>query len=67
MQIYKFNRIKLNFKTLLEMNSTREKLMGLNLTKGIRSTNKVSVIGTGKVGMACAFSLICQVIFLVYI
>ena len=44
------------------MSSTKEKLMGLNIIQDQGSISKVSVIGTGQVGMACAFALICQVI-----
>ena len=36
--------------------------MGLNIIQDQGSISKVSVIGTGQVGMACAFALICQVI-----
>ena len=43
------------------MSSTKEKLMGLNTIQDHGSTNKISVIGIGQVGMACAFSIICQV------
>jgi len=34
--------------------------MGLNVVEDSSSTNKVSVLGVGQVGMACAFALICQ-------
>ncbi len=41
--------------------------MGLNVIEDSSSTNKVSVLGVGQVGMACAFALICQVNFQKYI
>jgi L-lactate dehydrogenase len=43
------------------MATTREKLLSLNV--GVESTiptNKVSVVGVGQVGMACAFSMLVQ-------
>lgn len=43
------------------MSSTREKLFGINhLIREELPTNKVSVIGVGQVGMACAFSCLVQ-------
>lgn len=43
------------------MTSTKEKLMGTEIIEDDGSTNKISIIGAGQVGMACAFALICQV------
>jgi hypothetical protein len=44
------------------MASTREKLMSLHLPVSERPASKVSVVGVGQVGMACAFSMLVQVI-----
>ena len=43
------------------MSSTKEKLMGMNIVQDSTSTSKISIVGIGQVGLACAFSLICQV------
>jgi hypothetical protein len=43
------------------MASTKEKLLSLHNNKEERTTNKVSVVGVGQVGMACAFSMLTQV------
>jgi len=40
------------------MASTKEKLLGLNISELERSKNKVSIVGVGQVGMACAFSIL---------
>ena len=42
------------------MASTREKLMSLHLPETSKTTSKVSVVGVGQVGMACAFSMLVQ-------
>jgi hypothetical protein len=44
------------------MLSTKENLLGLNTIQDITSTNKISIVGTGQVGMACAYALMCEVI-----
>jgi hypothetical protein len=45
------------------MASTREKLMSLHLQVTEKPASKISVVGVGQVGMACAFSLLVQVNF----
>ena len=45
-----------------KLSSTKEKLLHLNVIQNEIPTNKVSVVGVGQVGMACAFSLLVQVI-----
>lgn len=42
------------------MATTREKLMSLHLVETEKSTNKITVVGVGQVGMACAFSMLVQ-------
>ena len=43
------------------MASTKEKLMSMHVDKDDSASSKVSVVGVGQVGMACAFSLLVQV------
>lgn len=42
------------------MTSTKEKLMSMNVLNENGATNKVTIIGVGQVGMACAFSMLCH-------
>lgn len=42
------------------MLSTKEKLLGLKIIESKTTTNKVSIVGVGQVGMACAFSILNQ-------
>jgi len=42
------------------MSSTKEKLLTMNVVPKDIPTNKVSVVGVGQVGMACAFSMLVQ-------
>jgi len=42
------------------MASTKEKLLGLGVAGSEKTSNKVSVVGVGQVGMACAFSMLCE-------
>lgn len=42
------------------MTTTKEKLLGLKVLDEEVATSKVSVIGVGQVGMACAFSMLVQ-------
>ncbi len=42
------------------MLSTKEKLLGLHNFEPRITKNKVSIIGVGQVGMACAFSILNQ-------
>jgi NADPH-dependent glutamate synthase beta subunit-like oxidoreductase len=44
------------------MASTKEKLLSLHIEETQKTANKVSVVGVGQVGMACAFSMLVQVI-----
>jgi predicted CoA-binding protein len=39
------------------MTSTKEKLLGLEIPETRQSSHKVSIIGVGQVGMACAYSI----------
>ena len=43
------------------MSSTREKLLGLEIPQTRINSNKVSIIGVGQVGMACAYAIMNQV------
>ncbi len=46
------------------MLSTTQKLLGLmSVNEEDKSKNKVSIIGVGQVGMACAFSILTHVRF----
>lgn len=49
------------------MATTREKLLSLHLSEPEATSNKVSVVGVGQVGMACAFSMLLHVISLYFI
>ncbi len=42
------------------MATVRDKLMGSNIIGDDLPTSKVSIIGVGQVGMACAYALCCQ-------
>jgi len=42
------------------MASTKEKLMSIHSALPRQPTNKISVVGVGQVGMACAFSILVQ-------
>lgn len=42
------------------MSSTREKLLGLEIPQTRINSNKVSIIGVGQVGMACAYAIMNQ-------
>lgn len=42
------------------MLSTKQKLLGINSSETPTTKNKVSIVGVGQVGMACAFSILNQ-------
>ena len=44
------------------MATTREKLMTMKINDDLPSS-KISIVGVGQVGMACAFAMMCQVSF----
>ena len=48
------------------MASTKDKLLKMIVTEKEVPTNKVSVVGVGQVGMACAYAMLIQVIFFLY-
>ena len=44
------------------MQTTKQKLFGITNFHPIPTRNKISIIGVGQVGMACAFSVLNHVI-----
>lgn len=48
------------------MASIKEQLLSEVAQPGTKSNNKVTVVGIGQVGMACAFSILTQVSFFAF-